>query len=432
MQVKPISLEEFAKIMDFFSPWEENPLFAVAVSGGADSIALCRLSAEYAKKINGKIVALTVDHGLRKESFDEAVQVNKWLKKLNIEHHILSWQGEKPTSRIEEIARNARYDLLFNWCKTNGCLHLLLAHNQGDQAETFLLRLAKSSGVDGLAAMPAQSFRRDVEILRPLLSFNRERIIATNKALNQEWIEDPSNQSEVFQRVKWRHFFPSLKHLGITNQTIEKAICKQAEIKSVLDNIIAELSSEVLKISNLGFAEISWAKLENVQKEIICRLLTRVIMVVGGNIYPPKKEQVAYIYENLKKGYQKAGQTLAGCKIILRKNDAQLLVVREKNKLPKPLFLPKQTDYSLFWDRFNISFDGELPQDAFIAPLGCGKKSFFPQIYPQVLVSLPAIFLKDSLLLVPHLGYKDKNLKIGNIRVSFLPPLPLTGANIIK
>lgn len=428
MQVKPITTEEFAEAMEAFAPWEDKPLFAVAVSGGADSIALCRLVADYAEQVGGKVVALTVDHGLRPESAAEALQVGKWLKDLNVAHHILVWEGEKPVSRIEEIARDARYNLLLSWCRDNGCLHLLLAHNQGDQAETFLLRLAKSSGVDGLAAMPAQSFRREVEVLRPLLSFSRERIIATNHAYGQEWVEDPSNQSEVFQRVKWRKFMPALKPLGITADSVALAVAKQAEVKDVLANMIADFAASSVKISPLGYAEIAWQAALDLQEETACRLLSHILMTIGGEKYPPRREKVLHLWESLREGKQKSGHTLAGCKVILREKDTQLLIVREVEKLPPPMPLSIMEGKDLYWDRFKLSFAGDIPENAVLAPLGRGKKELFPEVPAAALVSLPAIFVKDTLLLVPHLGYKDKTVKTGNAQVCFMPALPLTGA----
>ncbi len=432
MQVKPITKEEFAKAMQAFSPWEEKPLFAVAVSGGADSMALCRLTAEYAASLGGKIVVLTVDHGLRPESAFEASTVGKWLAKLGIEHHVLRWEGEKPSAHIEESAREARYGLLLEWCRDNGCLHLLLAHNQGDQAETFLLRLAKASGVDGLAAMPGQSFRREVELLRPLLAFSRERIIATNNFFGQEWVEDPSNQSEVFQRVKWRKFMPALKPLGIDAEGLGKAIRKQETAKDFLEKCRADFAARFVAVSPLGYAEVDFAAFLKLEPELACRELSHILLTIGGGKYPPRREKISALQEALLGGKQKAGITLAGCKIIVKKKETLLLIVREEKNLPPLMPLNAAENKDVLWDRFKLSVSGEFPENAVIAPLGRGKAKLFPDVYPVVLPTLPAIFVKDALLLIPHLGYKDKTVKTGKANVCFSPMFPLTGSGLKK
>ena len=150
---KPISKKEFAASMAALGPFERPPALAVAVSGGADSMALTLLAADWAAARRGSIVALTVDHRLRNESRAEAKQVAAWLAARGIEHKILAWTGEKPSSDVQAAAREKRYELLEDWCRRQGILHLLVAHNLDDQAETFLLRLGRGSGLYGLSGM---------------------------------------------------------------------------------------------------------------------------------------------------------------------------------------------------------------------------------------------------------------------------------------
>ncbi|MBM4438672.1 MAG: tRNA lysidine(34) synthetase TilS, partial [Actinobacteria bacterium] len=127
---------------------------AVAVSGGADSLALTLLADEWARRTGRSIAALTVDHGLRPDSAAEASQVGAWLAAARIRHEVLRWEGQKPRSGIHAAAREARYRMLTSWCRENDVRDLLLAHHRDDQSETFLMRLARGSGPDGLAAMP--------------------------------------------------------------------------------------------------------------------------------------------------------------------------------------------------------------------------------------------------------------------------------------
>src|SRR6185369_15693189 len=145
--------DEFAALLDRLGPFETNPHLVVAVSGGRDSLALAVLADAWAKARQGCITALIVDHGLRAESGHEARLVAAKLAGLGIAAEILDWHGDKPVTGLAEAARTARYRLLWDWCAQHGVLHLLLAHQRNDQAETFLMRLGDGSGADGLAAM---------------------------------------------------------------------------------------------------------------------------------------------------------------------------------------------------------------------------------------------------------------------------------------
>ncbi len=174
---------------------------AVAVSGGADSMALLCLAARWGKR---PLTALTVDHGLRAESAEEARRVKGWAEAQGVPHVTLAWRGEKPKANLQAAARAARYGLLAQWCRDARVEGLLLAHTLDDQAETVLLRLARGSGVNGLAAMAPATRLRGVTLLRPLLGISRARIVATLEALRQPWIEDPSNEDTRFARVRLR------------------------------------------------------------------------------------------------------------------------------------------------------------------------------------------------------------------------------------
>ena len=130
---------------------------AIAVSGGGDSVALMHLAADWSKRhgVTSPVV-LTVDHGLRAQSASDATKVANWAEDLGLKAAVLVWQGAKPRAGIEQHARNARYSLLGEWCITHRIPYLLLGHTRDDQAETFLMRLARGSGIDGLSAMPAR------------------------------------------------------------------------------------------------------------------------------------------------------------------------------------------------------------------------------------------------------------------------------------
>ena len=179
--------------------------FGVAVSGGADSLALLLLATAVRP---GKIEAATVDHALRPESRTEAEMVASICKRLSVPHAILTVEwDERPKTRIQQRARIARYQLLGRWAQERGLRGLLTAHHLDDQAETVLMRIARGSGVKGLAGM-----RRvaqvpgwgDQVLLRPLLGWRHEELERVCADAAVVAISDPSNDDEQFERVRIR------------------------------------------------------------------------------------------------------------------------------------------------------------------------------------------------------------------------------------
>jgi len=157
---------------------------AVGVSGGADSMALLHLLSAWNKSAENwlDLTALTVDHGLRAESASEAAAVSAWARDLGIEHVTLTWGGKKPSSNIEAAAREARYRLVGEWCFENHVQTFLTAHHFDDQAETFLMRLARGSGVAGLSSLAEERSLGgafgSVRLLRPLLHISKKDLTA--------------------------------------------------------------------------------------------------------------------------------------------------------------------------------------------------------------------------------------------------------------
>lgn len=175
-------------------------VIAAGVSGGADSLALVLRLKEWGDANGKKIVALTVDHGLRSEAAAEAAYVAEVMQRFGIEHHILRWEGEKPVHGIEEAAREARYALIAAWCREAGVRVLATGHHRRDQAETFLLRLIRGSGVSGLSGILPVSERLGLMIIRPQLFDAPDDLKAYLEQCGVAWVEDPSNRNEDFLR----------------------------------------------------------------------------------------------------------------------------------------------------------------------------------------------------------------------------------------
>lgn len=193
------------------------PALAVAVSGGPDSMALLRMLADAGAA--PRLYALTVDHGLRPEAAAEAAwvgaQVADWP---GVEHHVLTRAAPAPgATRVQERAREDRYALMAAWCRGRGVRYLLTAHHRDDQAETFLFRLAKGSGLDGLAGMRVISaYDAALTLVRPLLGVAKDDLTAFCAARAVPYVNDPSNGNDRFARVRLRAAMAGLAAEGLS------------------------------------------------------------------------------------------------------------------------------------------------------------------------------------------------------------------------
>lgn len=226
----------------------KEKVLAVAVSGGADSLALALMAKEQLAVYGYKIISLTVNHGLRQSATDEAEYVSKIMQQHNIEHHILLWQGDKPQTGIEEAARKARYSLLKQWCDEHNINVVLVAHHLYDQAETFLMRLQRGSGLQGLCAIREVSDYEGLKILRPLLKTTPEVLREYLRAKNIKWIEDESNQDTKYLRNKIRKFLPVLnKNTGISPERLGEAVFNLQSADDYIENKVNELFGITIK-----------------------------------------------------------------------------------------------------------------------------------------------------------------------------------------
>jgi tRNA(Ile)-lysidine synthetase-like protein len=195
----------------------------VAVSGGADSLALCLLAKYYAAKNNLDLYTATVDHNLRNDSRAEATYTNNLLNSLEISHQTFIWQHETDVKRLHENARMARYQLLTDYTKQFKNSALLTAHHAHDQAETVLMRLLKGSALKGLSGIQSLSTMHDTTIIRPLLTTNPEDLRTYLKLKNIQWLEDPSNTNTRFERTRIRNILGLLQKEGFAIEGINKS-----------------------------------------------------------------------------------------------------------------------------------------------------------------------------------------------------------------
>ncbi|GEO80670.1 tRNA lysidine(34) synthetase TilS [Pararhodospirillum oryzae] len=228
----PIDSAAFARLMAPLGPFEPAPALAVGVSGGVDSVVLLALAIEWARARGGLVLALCVDHGLRPAARAEAARVVALAARLGAQALVLTRPDPPPPAALQAEARAFRLRALLDACAGHGVLHLLLAHHQGDQAETVLQRLARGSGPDGLAAMAPVTLRPQARILRPFLGLPKAALIATAQARGLDWDEDPSNANPAFERVRWRQALPDLGRLGLSAPALARVAARAGHERS--------------------------------------------------------------------------------------------------------------------------------------------------------------------------------------------------------
>jgi tRNA(Ile)-lysidine synthase len=304
-------------------------------------MALLLLTQAWVKEQHGKIIALTVDHGLRPEAEAEAKQVSAWCKKLGIEHHILRAQdsGFRIQKRIQEAARDARYSLLTGWCKKHGVGHLLTAHHQGDQAETFFFRLARGSGIDGLACMSSVSNLDGIRLIRPLLNIPKAELIALLKAEGQPWIEDPSNQNPRYTRVRIRSAIAASANADDIIRRAADLAQRFGRIRAIMEKELSRRLPEVVVFSAEG-GLIDLAAFKQLPEVYALKMLSLLAQKLGSSAYPPRSEKLERLYGDIMHGRIRKQRSFAGLLFIAAKSGLHIRhePKRLEKSAPRPMF----------------------------------------------------------------------------------------------
>jgi tRNA(Ile)-lysidine synthase len=431
---KALEAAELAALLDRIGGFEPSPRLAVGVSGGADSLSLCLLASDWAKARGGAVLALTVDHGLRAGSSEEAARVGNWLAARGIEHEILAWTGSKPSAGIQNAARQARRALLAQRCRERGILHLLLAHHRDDQAETVLLRLSRGSGPDGLAGMAAVRELGPCRLLRPLLGVPRARLEAFLRAAGQPWIEDPSNRAERFARARLRHSAAVLAREGLDAARLADTARRCGRARAALEASVAGLLAEAAEIHPEGWLSLDEGFARDIPEEVALRALARCLAVVGGAALPVRLDALERLLASVSAG---TPRTLGGCSARVWRG--RLAVVREAAAAARRIpVLPGGTSW---WDRrFLVTAAPDARGGLAVARLGHGgwlalpreRREYAKAIMPQAAAeALPALWEEEGLRFVPGLGHAADGIEAvagGGIRMAFVPAMPLCGA----
>lgn len=426
--------------MSALDPFEAEPALAVAVSGGADSMALCLLADAWARGRGGRVLALIVDHGLRAGSADEARLTASRLGVRGIASEILAWTGDKPASAIHAEARRARYRLLADACRERGRLHLLVAHQLEDQAETTLLRRAAGSGPSGLAGMSPLVETGAVRILRPLLQVPKRRLRAWLASRGQAWVEDPSNADAAFARARVR---AALQDDGFALEVLAETAAAYRAARERRDEAVAALLAGHGRLHPFGFVLLDAAMARAEDGGVVEAALGRVAATVGGTAFPPATRALSRLRRHLSAQAPPA-VTLGRC--IWRVAPGaeadggvtpRIVVLREYRGLPAPV--PLVPGMEVEWDgRFlvrAISGAGSWPGLRLEALGEAGWREAL-RLNPDLraaaardpALSLPALFDERGLLAVPVLGVYREAAAQGLAAVGFRPLRTLSGS----
>lgn len=372
----------------------------VAVSGGSDSLALFHITADWARFAGVGVRAVTIDHGLRPESASEAAGVAEACAQLGVRHDILRWDGWDGQGNLSEAARHARYRLLAESLVDVENSVILLGHTRDDVAETFLMRLARGSGVDGLAQMQDDFTRHGVRFLRPMLPLARADLRDWLSGRSISWFDDPSNEDPRFDRARARKALETLADLGLTTERLADTATRMGHARHALE-VASQRAAAGTAWIEAGDVVFDRARLASLEREIADRLMAHALMWVSGAAHRPRLAALTTLFEA--EIEVRARTTLSGCLITYTPD--RIRVSREFNAVKD-----HQVGSERLWDNrwrmfgphrggFVIRALGEagLRQCPDWRATGCAR---------ETLVSGPALFdnRDDRLLAAPLAG----------------------------
>ena len=334
------------KILDFYKKFKsvvfkyiKNKSFALAVSGGPDSLCLAYFSKIYSSEFGNKIYVLIVDHKLRKESGKEALKVKEILRKRNIPSRILRWKGEAPKNNIQKNARDMRYSLISNYCLKKNIKYLITAHHGDDQIENFFIRLIRGSGLTGLSSMTVDvKYSNQLKIIRPFLNLKKLDLKYVTLNFFKTYIKDPSNKNEKFLRVRVRKYRKNMEKEGLDTKKIIKTVNNLVSANHALtfykNKALYKHASFVSKNKCLINRQI----FSEEASEIIFKSFSDILSLVSGKYYPPRSKKVLNLINRVKKN-KFTKSTLGGC--IVQEKDNFILISKE-SRVKKMLYQPRK------------------------------------------------------------------------------------------
>ncbi len=366
---------------------------AVAVSGGGDSMALLHLAAGL--RAGCHLEAVTVDHGLRSDSGAEAEFVAQQCATLKVPHTTLRWEGWDGSGNIQQEARRARRKLISTWAKSLDASQVMLGHTAEDQAETFLLRLARGSGVYGLSGMAARVQAEGVTWLRPLLQCHRADLREILAAKGVPWMEDPSNENTRFDRVRLRQAMPMLADLGLTVDRLTDTAQNMDRAAQVVRAEVSRLARQAVLVDPAGLLTLNTALIAQTQAELRLRLLSGCLRWVSSAEFSPRREALEALAARVCAGSEDR-QTLSGCLIDI--GPETTIITREAAHVGPPVAAGQLWDsrWTTACDMADVTVSALGPDG--LAALKDWRASGLSR---ETLMGLPAFWREKQLIAVP-------------------------------
>jgi len=316
----------YSRLNSVLSKHKQNNSFVVAVSGGPDSMALAFLSSLLMNEKKYKMYFLLVDHGIRKNSGKEALQVKKLLKKKEINLQILK-NKKKIATNIQKNARDLRYELLVKFCRKNKVKSLLTAHHKDDQIETFLIRLSRGSGVEGLSSMgQSTNLKYGIKLIRPFLEFKKDQLNYISKKFFKKTIKDPSNKNKKFLRTNIRDLSKLLEDKGLSSDQIIRSIKNISSTKETINFYVNRSLRKFVKFKKKETI-LNLKMFRREPQEVKFKIINRIVKNRASSYYPPRSQKVLNLISRFEAKNPKKC-TLGGC-IFEIKNKNLLYVTRE-------------------------------------------------------------------------------------------------------
>ena len=405
-----LTVDAFARLMAAL-PQPMPGRLALAVSGGPDSLALAYLVRRWAaaQAQPPSLTAFIVDHALRPGSAGEAQAAQAQLAKLGIAAEVLRWEHAPVISRLQATARAERYRLLAAACRQRSIGHLLLAHQAEDQAETILLRLAKGSGVDGLAGMARQSEYDGIVLWRPLLMVPKECLLATCTVAGLSYATDPGNTASRFARGRLRQVMPLLAAEGLTLDRLLDLGVRAADAKQALNHYTLALARETTTMDSAGAVHIQLVPLRAAPRAISQRLIGAALRAIHPSDYSAEHRALAALTEALTAAAPMPARTLHGCLITRQQHHA--VITRETAAITKIVPLPAGA--MLVWDnRWELSRAADAGPLLQVRPVGHPPHDLLDRLAPglrkqvpqgRIRAALPGVWDSDQLVQIPVL-----------------------------
>ena len=393
MSVRQVaSLEDIA--LTAFSP-DAPSRVGVAVSGGSDSMAALHLIAQVVP-----VEAVTIDHGLRAEAAAEARFVAEACARLSVPHSVIRWQRTETAGNLMDQARRARLRLIGDWARARGLSHVVLGHTADDQAETFLMRLARAAGLEGLSGMRRNWAENGVNWTRPFLDVPRATLRDWLRGRNIGWIDDPTNDNEDYDRVKARKALRALAPLGLSAERICDVVAHLGDAETAVQDCLRRAVTTLAREDRGDVVISADAFKAELPAELQRRLIVQALKWVGGQDYAPRADAVAGLLSGVSDG---RGGTLAGCRILV--TEAEIRITREWQAVAA-LRAPVGTP----WDRWLLNGPAAAGQE--VAALGETGLPMCPQWretgMPRAsLLASPAVWQGEKLVAAPLAGLEN-------------------------